>query len=57
MRGDQKNVTALSFYLKGLFSFKHAEPLAGLPFLIWEFSGGRIQEVVVVGDGRVPVVQ
>lgn len=57
IRGDQKSVIALSFYLKGLFSFKDAEPLAGLPLLIWEFSAGGIQEVVVVGDGRAPVVQ
>jgi len=57
IRGDQKDVTVMSFYLKGLFSFKDAEPLARLPFLIWEFATGGIEEVVVVGGGRVPVVQ
>jgi hypothetical protein len=31
--------------------------LASLPFLIWEFSSGRIQEVVVVGCGGFLVVE
>jgi hypothetical protein len=39
------------------FLFEQNETLAGLPFLIWELSGGCFQEVVVVSDGRRTFVQ
>jgi len=40
-----------------MFVFEQKETLPGLPFLIWEFPGGGIQEVMVVRDGFLSVVQ
>ena len=37
--------------------FEQNEALACLPFLIGEFSRGRIQEMMVVGDGGRLLVQ
>lgn len=39
------------------FFFEQEQTLAGLPFLIWELSGGCVQEMVVVSDCRRSFVQ
>jgi hypothetical protein len=40
-----------------MLAFEQKETLSSLPFLIWEFSSGGVQEVMVVGDSRGPLVQ
>jgi hypothetical protein len=48
-------LNASSLILK-LF-FEQKDTLTGLPFLIWEFSGGRIQKMMVIGERRRFLVQ
>jgi hypothetical protein len=55
----QKGSTAFKFALwqVSMFAFEQYETLSSLPFLIWKFSCGRIQKVVIIRNRCISIMQ